>query len=201
MATRIFLIRHGTALGAENRAVGQVDLPLSPRGADDLSRLAASWDGPPPDVLFASDLERAWASANVLSEAWEQPVRQDQRLREISFGVWDGRPWDHIERQDGARFRGWMARWWQDTVPGGESFDGVAARANEWLDQMLDDYRDGTVAAVAHGGSIRGILGRVLGMPTEKAFNLYLDHGRVSCVATGRHGLEVVLTNGDRFPP
>ncbi len=196
---RIFLVRHGAAEGADGIAVGQVDLPLSPAGADSIRRLAASWAGPAPDLLLASDLARAASSAAIFAERWDLPVEIDERLREMDFGDWDGRPWSEVKEADEAFFRRWMDSWWDRPPPGGESFGDVARRAESWLAEILD--RPGrTVVAVAHGGTIRTALGHALGMPLERVFHLRLDHGLVSGLATTWRGVEVQFLNADRFP-
>lgn len=198
-ATRVFLVRHGVAEGAEDIAVGQVDLPLSATGAESLHQLARSWSGRPPDHLFASDLARASSSAAILGEAWNLDVAIDARLRELHFGDWDGRPWSEIRATEGAVLKEWMDSWWRRPAPGGESMGDVARRAAEWLDEILAAHAGETVVAVAHGGSIRTALCHVLELSLERAFYLHLDHGRVSSVITTFRGVEVGMMNAERF--
>ncbi len=196
---RIFLVRHGAAEGADGIAVGQVDLPLSAAGADSIRRLAATWAGPAPDLLLASDLARAASSAAIFAERWDLPVEIDRRLREMDFGDWDGRPWSEVKEADEAFFRQWMDSWWHRPPPGGESFGDVARRAESWLAEVLESPGR-TVVAVAHGGTIRTALSHVLGAPPERVFHLRLDHGLVSGLATTWRGVEVQFLNADRFP-
>ena len=61
--------------------------------------------------------------------------------------------------------------------PGGETFGQLQERCQAALDELLD--RDGgrTIVLVAHGGSIRAVIGSVLG----------LDAGRRRLLATGRN--------------
>ena len=198
---RIFLVRHGTAVGADGVAVGHVDLPLSTAGAESLERLATSWQGPPPDLLVSSDLARAADSADVLASAWDLPVtRRDPRLREMDFGRWDGATFRDIRDDDPEVFDAWMERWWLEPAPEGESMVDVGRRSRAWLDEILGLEGSPTVVAVAHGGSIRTLLGSLLDLPAERVFHLHLDHGRVSSLGSGRHGLQVYLVNSDRFP-
>ena len=198
--TRIFLVRHGAAEGADGIAVGQVDLPLSAAGADTIRRLAATWPGDPPDLLVASDLARAGASAAILAELWGLGVEIDPRLREMDFGDWDGRPWREVRAADQEFFRRWMGSWWCLPAPGGESVGDVARRAESWLVEVLDRNPGRSVVAVAHGGTIRTALAHVLDLPLERVFHLRLDHGLVSGLATTWRGVEVQFLNADRFP-
>lgn len=198
--TRIFLVRHGAAAGADGVVVGRTDLPLSDHGGADLERLSASWNDPPPWRLVASDLARSRQSAERLGRGWDLAPEIDPRLREMDFGTWDGLAWSELQRREGARLDAWMERWWEIPPPEGESFVDVAARAREWLEETVEAAAGKTVLAVAHGGTIRAMLGHVLGMPLERAFHLHLDHGRVSALVTGRRGVEVGFINSERFP-
>lgn len=198
--TRILLVRHGAAAGAEGIAVGQVDLPISAAGAESIRRLAATWAGAEPDRLLSSDLARASASAEILNERWRLDVEIDPRLREMDFGDWDGRPFREIREAEGAVFDRWMDSWWRRPAPGGESLGDVACRAQSWFEDVLASARGQTVVAVAHGGTIRTTVSHVLGAPLEKVFHLRLDHGLVSGLVTSRRGVEVQFVNAGRFP-
>jgi len=193
---RIYLVRHGAARGADGRAVGHLDLPLSAAGAASIRTLQATWNGSPPARLFTSDLMRARDSAAILEDAWGVSARVDPRLREVDFGDWDGALWSELHELPG--FDRWLARWWQLPPPGGEPFTAVGKRARAWLEEVLAGDAD-PVVAVAHGGSIRALLCHVLAMPVEKAFHLHLDHGRVSALGETFRGLEVLLLNSERF--
>ncbi|HEY0512890.1 MAG TPA: alpha-ribazole phosphatase [Thermoanaerobaculia bacterium] len=198
--TRIYLVRHGRAEGQEGRAVGHHDLPLSASGAAAARRLGATWQGPPPDALHASDLRRAAATARLLAAAWGLPVTLDPRLREIGFGDWEGRAWQEIHERDGERFAAWSQEWWTARIPAGESYPELAARAHEWLAEILEVHAGRTVVAVAHGGSIRALLAHALGLPRETVFRLRLDPAGVTGLAAGKGGLEVLCVNSGRFP-
>lgn len=198
--TRLFLVRHGAAEGTDGLVVGQVDLPISVRGAASVTRLAESWREVTPTRLISSDLERALATARILNRKWRLPIETDARLREMDFGDWDGRLWDTLQEEDRIRLDAWMADWQRRSAPGGEAFTDVENRAAAWLDELWPAITGETVIAVAHGGTIRAILCRVLGLDLGRAFHLYLDHGRVSAIFSGRRGREVRFVNADLFP-
>lgn len=198
--TRLFLVRHGAATGAEGVAVGQIDLPLSPEGAASIERLAASWTAPPlPDRLISSDLDRTAGTARILARGWGLEVELVPRLREMDFGSWDGLTWKEIYERDGDVLTTWKADWRQQPAPGGECFLDVDERVRAWLDEELPRLRGRTTVVVGHGGSLRILLCHVLGLALDRAFHFYLDHGRVSAIFSGLRGLEVRFMNADRF--
>lgn len=189
---KLYLVRHGEAEGSEGRAVGQLDLPLSGLGARNVEALAASWQGPLPVRLFASDLKRARDSARILAARFgiEPPdLIVDARLREVSFGDWEGRAWDEIYENDRQRYDAWSERWWDLAPPGGESFADLAERVLAWF-RDLGEGEDTVV--VAHGGSIRALLVMLLAIPPERAFDLSLSPARVSALEIEGGGCELV---------
>ncbi|HEV2851336.1 MAG TPA: histidine phosphatase family protein [Thermoanaerobaculia bacterium] len=193
---KLYLVRHGEAEGSEGRAVGHLDLPLSDPGTRNLEALAASWQGPPPVRLFASDLRRAADSARVLARRFGVEPVLDARLREVSFGEWEGRAWDEIYESDRQRYDAWTERWWDLSPPGGESFADLARRALSWF-QELGDGEDAIV--VAHGGSIRALLVELLAIPRERAFDLQLSPARVSAVDLRDAGCELLFLDQPRW--
>ena len=192
-ARRLHLVRHGAAEGAEGRAVGRVDLPLSAAGRAAVERLAASWQGPPPGRLVSSPLARADETAALLAAAWGlAPPQREPRLAEMSFGDWDGRAWDEIHAADGTRLAAWGERWWQAATPGGESFADLVRRVTAWWDELWDEPwgelpagEEGEAAvtvAVTHAGPLRALLGSRLGVPRDELWSLALGTARVTTV-------------------
>lgn len=181
---RLYLVRHGAAEGAEGRAVGRTDLPLSAEGRRAVERLTATWQWPPPDRLLTSPLARAAATADLLAAAWRiEPAPPEPRLAEMSFGAWDGRPWDEIHATDGARFAAWADRWWQARTPDGESFADLERRVGEWW----DEWRAASAApevtvAVTHAGAIRALLAGRLGVSRARVWDQPLAIANVTAV-------------------
>ena len=172
--TVLHLVRHLPALGAEGRCVGWADLPL----ADAASAARLRWPLGVPERLVVSPLARARETAAPLGRAWGLEPEPEPRLREMDFGRWDGRTWAEIERDDGPALTAWMADWTATPAPGGESFADVQARVGDWLDEL--DGRE--TVAVAHAGSVRAVLARVLGLPSAHAFRLAVAHGALTTV-------------------
>ena len=110
---RLIFVRHGeTAYNAENRLQGQLDTPLNARGREQARTIGGtlrSLIGSEIDRLdearafFASPLERARETMEIARDAMGlEPKRYhlDPVLKELSFGVWEGRTWPEIEVKD-----------------------------------------------------------------------------------------------------
>jgi broad specificity phosphatase PhoE len=179
---RLLLVRHGVAEGQDGRVVGHSDPPLSEQGRKDIAALLTSGLDRPA-LLLSSDLRRASESAEILAAHWGIEVVTDARLRELHFGQWENRTWTQLEREDGARLGRWMSDWTTTRTPGGESFADLAARTTEWLAEWQNSrVTGGTTLVVAHAGSIRAILCRLLRVPLEQAFEFEVPHARVTCL-------------------
>jgi broad specificity phosphatase PhoE len=194
--SRLYLVRHGETAGSEGLALGHTDLPLSPAGVRSIEALAATWSGPAPGRLIASDLARAALSAEILAPRLGVAPAFDPRLREMSFGDWEGRPWDEIHRHDRERLQAWGDRWWENAPPGGEPYAGLKRRVLAWHAELAAGE---VVVAVAHGGSLRALLGALLGIPDDRIFELGQDYAHVSAVDLTPKGWEPRYLNQGRF--
>jgi broad specificity phosphatase PhoE len=161
--------------------MGHTDPPLSERGREDIAALLKS-DPERPALLLSSDLRRASQSAEILAAHWGMEVVTDARLRELHFGEWENRKWTDLEREDGARLGRWMRDWTRARAPGGESFADLVVRVSELLGEYQESrtMATGTILIVAHAGSIRAILCRVLEVPLEQAFQFEVPHACVT---------------------
>jgi alpha-ribazole phosphatase len=87
----------------------------------------------------------------------------DERLVEMDFGDWEMYRFDDLPR---AMIDAWAANPLGFRVPGGETGEEVLVRAEAVLDEIL--ARDGSVVIVAHGGPLRAIRGKLMGLPREE---------------------------------
>lgn len=149
----LLLIRHGeTAWNAEHRIQGSLDIPLSATGIWQAGRLAERLAAERIDAVFASDLSRAWLTAEPLAARLGLELRADVRLRERSFGVFEGHTLDEIAARWPAEFAAWRDRDPAWAMPEGESGAEFIARVHAALHDIACGWAGATVAVVAHGG-------------------------------------------------
>jgi probable phosphoglycerate mutase len=147
------LIRHGeTAWNAESRIQGQLDVPLSNAGIWQAGRLAQRLADEHIDAIVASDLARAWLTAQPIGQSRQIEPLPDVRLRERHFGLFQGHTLDHIAVTWPSEFAAWRQRDPAWAIPEGESGTQFIGRVLEALDEITQRHAGGTVAVVAHGG-------------------------------------------------
>ena len=117
--------------------------------------------------LYASPYRRALHTAQIIGAGLGLEPQVDGRLREISFGPYEGTRYSEGAFADDnirACFLDPPAYVARD---GGEPFDAVAARVKDFLDNELAPLADrcARVLAVAHGGILRTVLRLAAGVP------------------------------------
>ncbi len=161
----LVLVRHGESVyNAEGRIQGQQCAGLSPLGHDQAAataRLLA--DAYPQAQLVTSDLQRTRETVAPLERALQREARSDARLRERSFGAWEGHLRVEIERDDPDRWGRWNRG--EDVVVevGGESRAQLVDRVLPALLTLVEEVAPGGVTiAVTHGGPVWHGLHRLL---------------------------------------
>lgn len=153
VAATLLLIRHGeTAWNAESRIQGQLDVPLSSAGIWQAGRLAQRLADQRIDAIFASDLARAWLTAQPIGQSRQIEPLPDTRLRERHFGIFQGHTLDEIAQRWPDELAAWRARDPQWSIPEGESATQFIERVLAALDDIAHRHAGCTVAVVAHGG-------------------------------------------------
>lgn len=180
---RLLLVRHAEPEeSSRGRCYGSLDVPLSARGRDQAERLGSALAGVDLAAVYASPRRRALDTAAAIAARHGLAVESLDGLRELDFGELEGRTYAEIERDRPELFRRWMETPTTVEFPGGESYPRLRARVLATFDRLGERHPEGTIAAVAHGGSIRAALAGWLELPDEAIFRLGLDYGGISIV-------------------
>ena len=90
--TRIIAIRHGeTTWNVDTRIQGHLDIPLNATGRHQAARMALALKDEPIAAVYASDLTRAWETAQYLGRVHGLQVNPETGLRERGFGDFEGK--------------------------------------------------------------------------------------------------------------
>jgi probable phosphoglycerate mutase len=158
--TTLLLARHGeTDWNRELRIQGSSDIALNELGRRQAQFLARELTDVELDAIYASDLSRAHATAAAVASTHGLEVRVDARLRERSFGSWEG-----LTREDISAF-----------PPGsrhdGESDDEVRERVLAAVHEIAVAHPGEQVLIVSHGGALNTLWHHALGVRVERWAN------------------------------
>lgn len=170
----IFLIRHGrTSYNAAHRLQGQVDIPLdevgvwqAERTAETLRRLYVE-ERPAVTrrIVVCSDLGRAAATAHAFADPLGLEVHPDVRVRERSFGDWDGMPVSELAERYPEDYRSWAEFRGGEMRHGAEAKTEVGRRGVEALREWAARGGEDTDLFVfSHGAWISQTLQTMLGI-------------------------------------
>jgi len=155
-------LRHGeTDWNARNLSQGNVDVPLNQNGLVQARAAAEMLRGRGIRTIVSSPLGRARVTAEIAGEVLELPVRIEDGLREVAFGVQEGKPMTDW-------FGRWIAGEW--TPEGAETFAELRERAVAAVNRAL--ALPAPVLVVSHGAlfrALRSAMGLVPNVRTRNA--------------------------------
>lgn len=160
--TTIDLLRHGECQGGDIFR-GSLDVALSGQGWSRMRRVTGrhgSWQ-----KVVCSPMQRCRAFAEWLAGERGLPLTCDDRLREMTFGDWEGRPVAEVWEQDSDAAEAWLADPDANPPPGGEPLSVLRQRADAALTDCLRQFRGQHILLVTHGGVMRAMASGALAMP------------------------------------
>lgn len=178
---RLLLMRHAeTDWVAANRFQGQTDVPLNAHGRRQAAALAQAMAGETIQAIYASDLQRAWETAQALVASRPLAIQSEPRLREMHFGIWEGLTYDEIQQREAAALATWERDLEHTAPPGGETLLQMAERVRAVYTSILRTHAEQTVALVAHGGPLQVLCTCVLGLPARDYWHFALAPTSIS---------------------
>ncbi len=159
-AKRVYLIRHGqTDWNATGRWQGTLPVPLNAIGYQQAAELAAHYKDTLISAIYASDLPRAFETAQALADARGLTVVTDARLREVDLGALQGLTRDSIMAQYPQDWEEMHVNFFDWRPPGrGETRREVQARMMAAFHDITAQHPDQEIALVSHGLAIRMLL-------------------------------------------
>jgi alpha-ribazole phosphatase len=173
---RIALVRHLAPLIAPGICYGRLDVAVDPSADEPMRRVVADQRFSGARRVWTSPAIRCRGLADAIAGALSVPLCVDDRLRELDFGAWEGRPWETIGKTDLDR---WAASLLTVAPPGGESGAELIARTRDFHALLWRRQEDCVV--VSHGGPLKVLIALLLGKPID----LLADAppiGSVTCV-------------------
>ena len=194
--TRLLLVRHGkTEWNETGRYQGCSDTCLSSTGREEAEAVRQRLAAEKIDVIYCSDLERAVRTAQIIASGRDVRLVTCKELREIDFGEFEGLTFVEV----GQRYPDndwWTARDAAQKLPRGESVSQLAARVDQFIAVCLGKHtEEETILVVAHGGSLRTLVCRLLGLSLEHWWQIGIDSASLTIMETYPLGMMLSVLN------
>jgi broad specificity phosphatase PhoE len=190
----IYMVRHGqTDWNAESRLQGQKDIPLNETGRQQatgngvaLRRFLGS--GAADFDFVSSPLGRTRETMERLRRAMDldpSAYRTDERLKEVSFGDWEGYTLPELKRLVPERIAERRVAKWDFIPPGpdAESYEILSWRVGAWLRSVTRP-----TVCVSHGGVIRALFKLLGEMDVDEAAAAAIPQDRLLKIVDGSIG-------------
>ena len=195
---KMYIIRHGqTPWNARKCLQGRSDVDLNENGIHLAELTGKALRDVPFAIAFTSSLIRAKHTAQCILAGREVPIIEDERLIEISFGIYEGCCYAEENRQVPQQ---WIENFFhapQDYVaaPGGESLDDVEKRTRDFMEDICSrkELQDKTILISTHGCALRGLLNSIRESSREDYWHGGVSKNCAVSIVTCNRGEKPVL--------
>ena len=156
--TKIIIIRHGQSIGnATRRILGHTDLDLTELGYLQAKTTANYLKNEKIDVIYSSDLKRAYNTAVPNAEIRGLNINTSNNLREIFIGDWENMLVDDIIKNWGREVfeNDWLGNFGTFSFPNGESIKNGGIRFYNEVIKISSENIGKTILITAHAAVIR----------------------------------------------
>ena len=176
----IYLIRHAQSEYNEKGIFqGRLDSDLTPLGFVQARLCAQELLNKGIQVIYSSPQRRAYKTAITIGDVLNLKVNVDERLREMSFGVLEGKHFWTMLEENKEMFRNWLKNPLKHPLPTQEDMQEFKKRVEDFLEFLKTlDYKN--IAVVAHGGTLHALICLATGMCLENLWNIHMDNTGIS---------------------
>lgn len=154
--TTVIFVRHGQSeANKEHIFAGHFNAPLSEQGKAQAECTAEFLKQYNIDVLYASDLDRAYNTAVPISEVKKLEIIKNKKLREIYAGEWEGMHIEQIAANYPDEYKCWKEDIGNAQLPDGESVKQLSERICNEVVRLAKKHEGQTICIATHATPIR----------------------------------------------
>lgn len=167
---KLYIIRHGeTDWNKEKKLQGQSNTSLNDYGRELASITGDALTDVHFDYVFSSPLNRSLETAKLILKDRDIKIQTDDRLKEISFGEYEGVPADEMPGDFTRQFFGEPESY---VAPkGGETYEELLCRTDNFLSEVIRPLSlsepDSSVVIFGHGAMNKSILVNLQGLTVK----------------------------------
>ncbi len=168
---KFILVRHGeTEANIGGIYSGWTDFPLTEKGNLDIQATAEALKRyRDVDIIYSSPLNRTLKTANAISASLKKNIQIVDSLKEMNFGIFDGKQNKYIEENHPEEWEAWLKDYVNYRIPEGENLIDVFDRIKELVDRLIEKDKDCII--VTHGGIIQVMITYLLDLGLDKMWH------------------------------
>jgi broad specificity phosphatase PhoE len=183
----MFVVLHGqTEWNAHGRVQGHLNSELTELGRQQAATVGRILRGRSVSGIVSSPLGRTLETARIVAVELgldAQTIRQEDLLKEVFLGQWEGLTFAEIEARWPERLVGADRHDWYFRSPDGESYSDIAARLGAWLSSNVGQE---DLVIVTHGIASRVLRGLYEKLSVKDALQLEIARDAVTHLDGGR---------------
>ncbi len=169
-----YLMRHGHSCTQEEERLcswpEKRHCPLTAKGRREVSELVKNLKEEKIDLIFSSDLLRTKETAEMASKEIGVKINFDERLREMDFGEFDGKPVKNWKKE----FLG-TEKGFNNPPEGGESFNEIKLRTLDFIKELEKKYKGKNILIVSHGGPLWLLQAAIKGLNNKETMEQFSE--------------------------
>ena len=171
----LILVRHTRPDVPSGLCYGRLDLALLDTFDDEAAAVLRAL----PEVrrVVSSPLSRCRELAHYIAAAGNLPLDVDERLTEMDFGTWEGRPWSALPASE---LNSWANEFMHARPHGGESVAMLQSRVDAAIRYW--SARQEAIAIITHAGVIKAACSA--GGTRARDFSASVDFGGIMAITS-----------------
>jgi broad specificity phosphatase PhoE len=189
MSTDFIIVRHGeTVWNRESRYQGHTNIDLNEKGKAQARAAGDRLAGLHLDAAYCSDLRRCQDTAALILEG--RPLQAVPRpdLREAFHGLWEGITFQEARERYPDDYRRREEDPGRYPCTGGETLEEVQRRLWAAVQEIAAAHPDGRVLLVTHGGPVRALICRVIGLDLVNSSRIAIPNAALSTFHLSSNG-------------
>jgi probable phosphoglycerate mutase len=163
-------MRHGqTDWNVRHKLQGRTDVPLNDTGRRMAAEAREKYRDIPIDICYCSPLIRAKETAEIFLAGRSVPIIEDERLREMGFGIYEGTE-DVFHKPQCPVYKLFKDPLNYEPQDGAESFASLYSRTGEFIAEILmpELKQQKDVLIVGHGALNCSLINQLEQIPLER---------------------------------
>ena len=158
----LYIVRHGETIWNSKKLLqGSEDIELNENGRILAGKTGKALESVSFDKIYSSPLIRAYETACLIRGYRNIPIIRDNRLRELSFGINEGKDFSKLLEDESNPFHYFFKRPDLYVAPeDGETLEALCVRAKEFLQEKIEPERAqcNRIMIVAHGAMNKALM-------------------------------------------